>query len=162
VGASHGRRDPDPGHPARPDRHASGTTTADATSFELVARRDSTAYGICSNPFLEHAFTTVEYRIKVDIHADGTWGYDEDTVMLIRGKDEPFHHTDRNLLTKIAEPTPNPMGAAGAGSSLRFALRDGLDGALFAHGGGDLPALHGAGAVRAFQARAFPIHQPRL
>ena len=88
---------------------ASGTTTADATSFELVARRDSTAYGICSNPFLEHAFTTVEYRIKVDIHADGTWGYDEDTVMLIRGKDEPFHHTDRNLLTKIGEPTPNPM-----------------------------------------------------
>lgn len=88
---------------------ASGTTTADATSFELVAQRESTAYGICSNPFLEHAFTTVEYRIKVDIHADGTWGYDEDTVMLIRGKDEPFHHTDRNLLTKIGEPTPNPM-----------------------------------------------------
>jgi len=29
--------------------------------------------------------------------------------MLIRGKDEPFHHTDRNLLRKIAEPTPNPM-----------------------------------------------------
>ncbi|MGV8867802.1 MAG: hypothetical protein ACOH2S_12820 [Janthinobacterium svalbardensis] len=88
---------------------ASGTTTAYATSFELVARRDSTAYGICSNPFLEHAFTTVEYRIKVDIHADGTWGYDEDTVMLIRGKDEPFHHTDRNLLTKVGEPAPNPM-----------------------------------------------------
>jgi hypothetical protein len=51
---------------------ASGTTMADATSFELVAKRESTAYGICSNPFLEHAFTTVEYRIKVDIHADGT------------------------------------------------------------------------------------------
>ena len=88
---------------------ASGTTTVGATSFELVAKRDSTAYGICSNPFLEHAFTTVEYRIKVDFHADGTWGYDEDTAMLIRGKDEPFHHTDRNLLTRIGEPTPNPM-----------------------------------------------------
>jgi hypothetical protein len=30
--------------------------------------------------------------------------------MLIRGKeDEPFHHIDRNLLHKVAEPTPNPM-----------------------------------------------------
>ena len=65
---------------------ASGTTTVDATSFELVAKRGSTAYGICSNPFLEHAFTTVEYRIKVDIHADGTWGYDDDMVMLIRAR----------------------------------------------------------------------------
>jgi hypothetical protein len=36
--------------------------------------------------------------------------YDEDTVMMIRGKEnEPFHHTDRNLLNKIAEPLPNPM-----------------------------------------------------
>jgi hypothetical protein len=38
----------------------------------------------------------------------GTWAYDEDTVYVIRGKSEPFHHTDRSVLTKIAEPTPNP------------------------------------------------------
>ena len=25
------------------------------------------------------------------------------------GKSEPFHHTDRNTLTKVAEPTPNPL-----------------------------------------------------
>ena len=30
-------------------------------------------------------------------------------VPMIRGKDEPFHHTDRNLLTRVAAPTPNPM-----------------------------------------------------
>jgi len=47
------------------------------------------------------------YRIKVTINADGTWSYDEDTVLMIRGKTEPFHHTDRNTLTKVAEPTPN-------------------------------------------------------
>jgi hypothetical protein len=88
---------------------AVGKASADSTSFELVATRESETYGICSNPFLEYAFKTVEYRIKVSINPDGTWSYDQDTVMMIRGKDEPFHHMDRNILTKIAEPTPNPL-----------------------------------------------------
>lgn len=88
---------------------AAGTASADATSFELVAKRESDTWGIASNPFLEYAFNTVEFRIKFTINADGSWLYDEDTVMMIRGKEEPFHHTDRNLLTKIAEPTPNPL-----------------------------------------------------
>jgi hypothetical protein len=89
---------------------ASGIAAADAKSFELVARRESDTYGICSNPFLEFGFRTTEYRIKVTIHDDGSWGYEEDTVMLLRGKEhEPFHHVDRNLLVKVAEPTPNPL-----------------------------------------------------
>ena len=25
------------------------------------------------------------------------------------GFDEPFHHTDRHILHKVAEPTPNPL-----------------------------------------------------
>ena len=87
---------------------AFGRAAKDATSFELVATRGVETNGICSNPFLEHAFKTVEYRIKVTI-ADKTWSYDEDTVLMIRGKSEPFHHTDRNMLTKLAEPTPNPL-----------------------------------------------------
>lgn len=88
---------------------AVGKTTADAKTFELVAKRGETTYGICSNPFLEHAFTTVEYRIRVDINADGTWSYDEDTLLLVDGRAEPFHHTDRNTLNKIGDPTPNPQ-----------------------------------------------------
>jgi hypothetical protein len=88
---------------------AVGHAAADATQFELVAQRESTTYGICSNPFLEHAFKTVEYRIQVTFHPDGTWSYDEDTVMVIRGQTEPFHHTDRNTLHKIGEPEPNPL-----------------------------------------------------
>lgn len=88
---------------------AVGHAAADATQFELVAQRESTTYGICSNPFLEHAFKTVEYRIQVTLHPDGTWSYDEDTVMVIRGQTEPFHHTDRNTLHKIGEPEPNPL-----------------------------------------------------
>lgn len=88
---------------------AVGHAAADATQFELVAQRESTTYGICSNPFLEHAFRTVEYRIQVTIHPDGTWSYNEDTVMMIRGQTDPFHHTDRNTLHKIGEPEPNPL-----------------------------------------------------
>ncbi len=91
---------------------AVGQASADAKSFELIATRDTTTYGICSNPFLEHAFRTDEYRIKVTINDDGTWSYDEDTVLMIRGQTEPFHHTDRNTLRKIAEPTPNPLARA--------------------------------------------------
>ena len=88
---------------------AGGTASADAKEFELVATRGIETYGICSNPFLEHAFKTVEFRIHVTINPDGTWSYEQDTVMMIRGQSEPFHHTDRNTLSKVAEPTPNPM-----------------------------------------------------
>jgi len=88
---------------------AVGKAAVDAKSFELVATRGLQTYGICSTPFLEYAFKTVEYRIKVTINADGTWSYDEDTVLMIKGKPEPFHHTDRNTLTRIAEPKPNPL-----------------------------------------------------
>jgi hypothetical protein len=88
---------------------AVGKASSDATSFELVATRGSETYGICSTPFLEYAFKTVEFRIKVTINPDGTWTYEEDTVLMIRGKNEPFHHTDRNTLTRIEAPTPNPL-----------------------------------------------------
>ncbi len=47
--------------------------------------------------------------LDVKPKADGTWSYDEDTVLIIRGNTEPFHHTDRNTLTRIGEPTPNPL-----------------------------------------------------
>jgi hypothetical protein len=88
---------------------AAGQASSDAKSFELKAVRGTETYGICSNPFLEHAFRTTEYRIKVSINPDGTWSYDETTVLMIRGKDQPFNHTDRNTLIRIAAPTPNPL-----------------------------------------------------
>ena len=91
---------------------AMGQASADAKSFELAAVRGSEVNGICSNPFLEHAFTTTDYRIAITLNADGTWSYDMDTVMQIRDKPEPFHHTDRNTLSKIGEPTPNPLALA--------------------------------------------------
>ena len=88
---------------------AVGKAAPDAKTFELVATNDDVNFGIRSAPFLEDNFKTVEFRIKVTINDDGTWGYEEDTVMMITGQTEPFHHTDKNLLHKVAEPTPNPM-----------------------------------------------------
>jgi hypothetical protein len=88
---------------------AVGSAARDARSFEVRALRGSTENGICSGPFLEQAFRTVEFTIKVTVHPDGTWSYDEDTVLLVKGRSEPFHHTDRNTLTKIRDARPNPL-----------------------------------------------------
>ena len=85
---------------------AGGKTTADAKEFELLATEDDKHYSICSSPFLDYAFRTVEFRIKVSIHADGTWSYDEDTILVIKGLAEPFHHTDRIF---IIRPGAIPM-----------------------------------------------------
>jgi hypothetical protein len=88
---------------------AVGKASKDAKEFELVATHGSDSFGIRSAPFLDYAFKTVEFRIRISINSDGTWSYDEDTVLMIRGKPDLFHHTDRNTLTRLAEPTPNPL-----------------------------------------------------
>jgi hypothetical protein len=88
---------------------ATGNASANATQFECVARIDDPTAGISSAPFLNHAFKTVEYRIMVTFLEDGTWSYEQDTVMQIQGQADLFHHLDTNVLTKIGEPTPNPL-----------------------------------------------------
>ena len=55
---------------------AVGQAAPDAKSFTLDAVRGSLINGIVSNPFLEQAFRTDRYTIKVDIHEDGTWSYE--------------------------------------------------------------------------------------
>jgi len=88
---------------------AVGKAAPDAKTFTLTATRGSTDYGICSNPYLETNFRTDSFTITVTVHDDGTWSYEEDTVMTITGQDEPFHHRDANRLTRVAPPTPNPL-----------------------------------------------------
>jgi hypothetical protein len=88
---------------------AAGTAAPDARTFELRCEAGAPHWGTCSNPFLDQAFKTVEFCIKVTVNDDGTWSYEQDTVLKIKGSNEVFHHTDRNTLRKIAEPTPNPM-----------------------------------------------------
>jgi len=88
---------------------AFGTAAKDATTFDLSAMREVTTNGICSNPFLEFAFKTLEYRITVTIHSDDNWEYQEDTLLMVRDQPVPFHHRDRSILSRIEKPTPNPL-----------------------------------------------------
>ena len=87
---------------------AAGKAKDDAKSFTLKATRGDTDYGICSNPYLEQNFRTDSFEITITIHDDGTWSYDEDTVMQIKGQTEPFHHRDTNRLTRVEAPVKNP------------------------------------------------------
>jgi len=91
---------------------AVGHAAADAKTFRVEAVRGSETHGIVSNPFLDRAFTTTRFTLEVTFHPDGTWSYEQDTVMTVAGIADQFHHTDRNTLTKIGEPTPNPLTAA--------------------------------------------------
>jgi hypothetical protein len=94
-----------------------GRADANAKKFRVQAVRGSLTNGIVSGPFLEYAFRTESCTVDVTINDDGTWSYEQDTVLLVRGQPEPFHHTDRNTLRKIGEPTPNPTALAAAMAS---------------------------------------------
>ncbi len=95
---------------------ASGTAAADGSGLVVDARRGQTNYGIVSTDFLEHAFRTDAYHLSITFNVDGTWSYVSDTTLVVRGRSEPFLHRDRNTMTKVAEPTPNPLIVRRAGS----------------------------------------------
>jgi hypothetical protein len=88
---------------------ASGPAAPDATDFELTATLGSEVYGILSNPFLYESFRTRSYRIHVTVHDDRTWSYEEEGVLEIPDRDEPFSHIDRNTLSRVGPPTLNPL-----------------------------------------------------
>ncbi len=100
---------------------ASGHAQPGDNKLVVEAKRGETEYGICSTTFLELAFRTDHYRLEVTFHDDGTWSYISDTILMVKGRDTPFQHRDRNRLTKIAEPAPNPWAlkaqAGGAASA---------------------------------------------
>ena len=84
---------------------AGGTAGKDAHSFHISAEAGSDTYGICSNKFLDREFKTVRYELKVDVHDENNFSYEEDTQLQIRGQDKIFHHTDSNTLKRVeSEP----------------------------------------------------------
>ena len=88
---------------------ASGQAEPDATRLAVTAERGRTDYGICSTEFLEYAFRTDSYRLEVEFHDDGSWSYVSDTMLMVRGRSEPFQHRDRNRLRRTSEPEPNSL-----------------------------------------------------
>jgi hypothetical protein len=88
---------------------AGGTAEPDATEFEVAATLGSEIYGILSNPFLDSAFRTVGFRMRVTVNTDGTWSYEEHSQLQMPDRDALVDHVDRNTLRRIGEPTPNPL-----------------------------------------------------
>jgi hypothetical protein len=88
---------------------AGGVAKPDGAGLMVSARRGETEFGISSTAFLEHAFRTDSYQLDVTFNADGTWSYVSDVMLSVRGQAEPFLHRDRNTLTRVAEPAPNPL-----------------------------------------------------
>jgi len=88
---------------------ACGKAIANDRQFALHAKEGDPCAGISSSPFLDYAFKTVEFHIQVNINADGTWSYEQDTVLKIKDQEKLFHHIDKNTLYKIGEASPNPL-----------------------------------------------------
>lgn len=79
---------------------AGGTVEPDAKEFNLSAHVGSETYGICSNLFLDREFKTVHYELKVIIHDNDRFSYEEDTQLRIKGQENTFHHIDKNTLQR--------------------------------------------------------------
>jgi hypothetical protein len=93
---------------------AGGYAEADAKTLVVTAKRGSTEFGIASTAFLEHAFRTDAFSLTITFNDDGSWSYDSQTTLVVKGYDAPFNHRDRNTLVKVAEPQPNPLARIAA------------------------------------------------
>jgi hypothetical protein len=93
---------------------AAGTAEPSARRFTVKSTLGSAVAGIVSAPFLHENFKTLEYTITITVNDDGTLGYEQDTVLQVAGRPEPFHHVDKNVLRRIAPPQPNPAVARAA------------------------------------------------
>ena len=95
---------------------AAGHAKPDDRKLVVKAERGQTEYGICSTTFLDLAFRTDSYQLTVDFHDDGSWSYVSDTMLMVKGRDEPFLHRDHNRLSKIREPDLNPWAKIAKGA----------------------------------------------
>ncbi|HUZ10811.1 MAG TPA: heme-binding beta-barrel domain-containing protein [Acidimicrobiales bacterium] len=79
---------------------AGGTAAADATEFTLKADKSAAQYDIGENRYLAKNASTLSYEVTVVV-GDGTWSYDETTMLRMNEFDEPFAHTDHNTLHRV-------------------------------------------------------------
>jgi hypothetical protein len=79
---------------------AGGTAKADAKEFTLHAKAGDPQYAIGENKYLAKNASTLSYEVKITLNDDGTWSYDENTMLKMVEMDKPFSHTDHNTLHK--------------------------------------------------------------
>ena len=80
---------------------AGGTTTADTGAFTLEASAGHPQYSIGENKYLAENASTLSYHVTITLNDDGTWSYDETTMLDMKELDEPFAHTDHNTLHRV-------------------------------------------------------------
>jgi hypothetical protein len=80
---------------------AGGRATADATEFTLSAEAGGAQYTIGENAYLAENASTLSYSVRITVNGDGTWSYDETTMLKMIELPEPFAHTDHNTLHKV-------------------------------------------------------------
>jgi hypothetical protein len=78
-------------------------------TISVTAKRGDTRYGICSTEFVDEAFRTTSYRCDITFNDDGSWTYDIQTELLVKGRAQPFDHHDTNTLKLVEAPTLNPL-----------------------------------------------------
>ena len=69
--------------------------------FDLAADVGSENYGICSNKFLNKEFKNFRFDMKITIHSNDSFSYDQDTQLQIKGNPKLFHHTDKNARSGV-------------------------------------------------------------
>jgi len=80
---------------------AGGPAEPGAKSFKLSADVGSATYGVLSNRFLDKEFKTVRYELSVTVHGEGSWSYEENTQLQIKGQKKLFDHIDKNTLRRV-------------------------------------------------------------
>ena len=80
---------------------AGGTATADATSFTLHATLGDPQYSIGENKYLAKNASTLSYEVTITTNSNGTWSYEETTMLKMVEMDKPFAHTDHNTMKKV-------------------------------------------------------------
>jgi len=79
---------------------AGGIATADTTQFTLTATHGHPQYDIGENLYLAKNASTLSYEVTITV-GDGSWSYDETTMLQMNEFDEPFAHTDNNTLHRL-------------------------------------------------------------
>ena len=80
---------------------AGGTVEPDGKEFDLAANVGSENYRICTNKFLNEEFKNVRFEMKITIHSNDSFSYDQDTQLQIKGNPKLFHHTDKNTRSGV-------------------------------------------------------------
>ncbi len=81
---------------------AGGIAAPDAKEFTMSAKQGDPQYSIGENKYLAQNAATVSYDVTITINADGSWGYNETTMLRMAVmNNEMFAHTDSAILKRV-------------------------------------------------------------